>query len=154
MKKNIKNPAVDSNEVIITFSHIKNGKAFYTLGKKGTAKYSRKIKVIDGITYMDRRGERWVVDSTKKTITKLCSLVAVAPRFTTEQLDRMSKGLSNPIEGVNYLLTNGSKICKCCNDSKDASNFHNNKLLKDGLDATCKSCKSKRNSHNKVQDLA
>lgn len=151
MNRKIEN---STKEVIINFSHIKNGKAFYTLGKKGTAKYSRKIKIENGVIYMDRKGARYIVDKVAKTITPMIAVVAVAPRFTADQLDRMSKGLSNPIEGVNYLLSNGSKICKCCNDSKSANEFHNNRLLKDGLDATCKSCKSKRNNHNKVQELA
>jgi hypothetical protein len=142
------------------FIKVEDGRVQYRVGK-GDKVYSRRVMNDDAVAYMNHRGFRHIVDVENKTLTcvangqPLVSVVAVTPSFTKEQLERMELGLANPIEGTNYLLTDGIKICKCCNEGKEATQYHNNKNSKDGLDTTCKSCKSKRaKAAKKVAEMA
>jgi len=136
----------------IIFGSVTDNKAVYKIGN-GQKDYSRTLKLDEAIPYIIHRSIKYRVNITKKTIVADNSKISTIV-FTPEQLRRMSLGLSNPMDNTNYLLTDGKKICKCCNVSKDALEYHKNKGLKDNLDSTCKSCKTKRAQAAKKRELA
>jgi len=68
----------------------------------------------------------------------------VTPRWTAEQEAIIAKGGTLIIEGVDYLAKDGKKICRCCNDKQDVSNFYNKANQKDKLFPRCKVCDARR----------
>ena len=79
-----------------------------------------------------------------RRIPKTEKAYVVTPRWTAEQEAIIAKGGTLIIDGVNYLAENGKKICRCCNDKQDVSNFYNKANQKDKLFPRCKVCDARR----------
>jgi hypothetical protein len=108
--------------------------------KRRAAEESESMRIVltssDSI-YRDRALDR-AISSYVRTTTR------VKADMTDE--DRLELGLvTSQRPGVSYLvLSDDSKVCRCCQKRKMSSFFSNTITAKDGKMAICKSCDNKR----------
>lgn len=114
--------------------------------KSMTVVYKRLVFDVDTdtktITTVDKVAQS--VLAVTRRIPKTDKAYVVTPRWTAEQEAIIAKGGTLIIEGVDYLAKDGKKICRCCNDKQDVTNFYNKANQKDKLFPRCKVCDARR----------
>ena len=142
------------------YTSLHDGKILIRTGD-GTRKSWRKlINPDDEVMTLNYKKHLFTVDTENKTInsvedlpndifapirkTPIDKLYVVKPRWTAEQEAIIASGAALILDGVDYLAKDGKKICKCCNDQKDVSEFYNKANQKDKLFPRCKECDTRR----------